>query len=499
MTPFFEENFSDDDNCYEETNSDDDVLISRRRLTPFPIQLAPKHCNCSRCSWRGCEKTCEQKYLTVKDMEEYYSSQLLLQQENAKAEAAKNMATMQAGFVSMMKEIDENTKKIISEHYEFMASLPKESNAARTRRDLEKQKLFIKKMKAQQKIAIASSKKTTVVRKVQLVSSPVATPEVIELGSPVATPEVIEVSLPLTTPTPEVIEVSLPLTTPTPEVIEVSSPLTTPTPDVIEVSLPLTTPTPDVIEVSLPLTTPTPEVIEVSLPLTTPTPEVIEVSLPVANLESDWQEVKKKNVSKQKNILRTQICDSVFTGEKCPHEEKCRFAHNEKDFFVLDCIFGNKCINGVFTSPEGKFCKHKHLGETKASVYYRVFKNIRSKKIAKQQQQPLTPPQQQPLPPPPPPPPPPPQQQPLPPPQQQPLSPQPLQQPPQQQPLSPQPPQQQPQQQPLPPPQQPNTKLVCEQPTNSEVVVLLVPIELAAQSLEILIKSGKTNIQIKLV
>jgi hypothetical protein len=454
MTLFFEENFSDDDNCYEDTNSDD-VLISRRRLTPFPIQLAPKHCNCSRCSWRGSEKTCEQKYLTVKDMEEYYSSQLLLQQENAKAEAAKNMATMQAGFVSMMKEIDENTKKIISDHYEFMASLPKESNAARTRRDLEKQKLFIKKMKAQQKIAIASSKKTTVVRKVQLVSSQVTTPDVIELGSPVAKPEVIELCSPVATP----------------EVIELDSP----TSDVIEVSSPLTTPTPDVIEVSLPLTTPTPDVIELSSPVATPTPEVIEVSLPVANLESDWQEVKKKNVSKQKNILRTQICDSVFTGEKCPHEEKCRFAHNEKEFFVLDCIFGNKCINGVYTSAEGKFCKHKHLGETKTSVYYRVFKNIRSKKIAKQQlSQPPLPQQPQQLP--------------------QPLQ-QPPQQPPQQLPQPPQPPLPQP---PLPQPPQQLPQLP-QPPTNSEVVVLLVPIELAAQSLEILIKSGKTNIQIKLV
>ena len=420
MTPFFEENISDDDNCYEQSDpyfDDDDVLISRRRLTPFPIQLAPKHCNCARCSWKGCEKTCEQKYLTVKDMEEYYSGQLRLQQENANAEAAKNIATMQAGFVSMMKEIDENTKKMISQHYEFMASLPKESNATRTRRDLDKKKIFMKKIKAQQKIAVAFSKKTTlvskVVRKVQVVENmdEVETPEVIEVAIPevieVATPEVIQLA------TPEVIEVAIP------EVIQVA------TPEVIEVAIP------EVIQVA------TPEVIQLA------TPEVIQL----ASIESDWQEVKKKNMLKQqKNIVRTQICDSVFTGEKCRHEGKCRFAHNEKEFSVLDCFFGNKCINviqqsdGVYTSAEGKFCKHKHLGETKTSVYFRVFKNIRSTKFAKQtEQQLLQPPLQQPQPP---------LQQPQPPLQQPPLQ-QPLQQPLQHHPPPLEPPLQSPLQPPL--------------------------------------------------
>ena len=441
MRTFIDENISDDDNCYEKSDLDDDVLMSRRRLTPFPIQLAPKHCNCVRCNWKGCEKPCEQKYLTVKDMEKYYSDKMLLQQENIKAEASKNMATMQAGFVSMMKEIDEKTQKMISQHHEFMASLPKESNATRTRRDLEKKKIFMKKIKAQQKIALAFSKKTTLVSKV------VRKVQVVESMDEVETPEVIEVAI------PEVIEVA------TPEVIQLA----------------------------------TPEVIEVA------TPEVIEV----ASIESDWQEVKKKNMLKQqKNIVRTQICDSVFTGEKCRHEGKCRFAHNEKEFSVLDCFFGNKCINviqqsdGVYTSAEGKFCKHKHLGETKTSVYFRVFKNIRSTKFAKQTEQLLLEP---PL-----------QQQHLEPPPQQPQSPlhaqpplqqpqQPLQQPLQQQPL--------PLEHPLQPPQlkPPNASQqvvdddsMLSQNPNREIV-LLVPIELAAQSLEILIRSGKTNIQVKLV
>lgn len=325
MTSFYSDwNISDEDTCYEPLDyiGDKDLFVPRLLMgAPAPVQLAPKHCDCSNCKWLGKDKQCEQKYLTVNDMQKYFAEQVRIQRENAETETIKTMSKMQTSFIESMKDSDENEKNKITRHYEFMRSLPKESSSVRARKEIEKNKIFMKKMKAQQKFALkmaSNAKKTTPTTKIVRKSFDKQNIEVQEIIEDFQSPTVVEV--------PGVIE-------------EVESPTVV-----------------DIEEVK--------------------TPTVVEVKLP-----ENWQEVKKKTNEKSHNKTNlTQMCNSVFTGEECLYKESCRFAHSKSELVVFDCPFGSNChyvnnkSNGVYTSVEGKWCKNKHPGETKDALCSRIFK-----------------------------------------------------------------------------------------------------------------------------
>lgn len=335
MTSFYSKwNISDDDDdtCYEPLDyvGDKDLFFTRKQLcAPAPVQLAPKHCDCSNCNWNGKNKLCEQKYLTVTDMQNYFAEQVRIQRENTETETTEAMSKMQTSFIERMKEVDENTKNLLSHHYEFMRRLPKESSAVRARKEIEKNKIFMKKMKAQQKLALK-----------------------------------IALNLKKTTPTTQILCKSFgKKNIEFPEILEEVD-----TPDVVELEVP------GVIEASIEV-----KVLDVFQEVETTTE--FEVKVPdVLSLPENWQEVKKKTIQKQNKTNLTQMCNSVFTGEECLYKEKCRFAHSKSELLVFDCPFGSNChyvknkSNGVYTSVEGKFCRNKHPGETKDNFCSRTFK-----------------------------------------------------------------------------------------------------------------------------
>jgi hypothetical protein len=325
---------------------DTDLFFTRKQLcAPAPVQLAPKHCDCFNCNWNGKNKLCEQKYLTVTDMQNYFAEQVRIQRKNAETETTEAMSKMQTSFIEMMKKSDENTKNLLSQHYEFMRRLPKESSAVRARKEIEKNKIFMKKMKAQQKLALKIAlnlKKTTPATQILCKSFGKKNIEVSEiLEEEVETPHSVELEVTGVIETPIDVKVS--------EVFQE-----------VEAS----------IEV---------KVLEVFQEVKTTTE--FDVKLPdVLSLPENWQEVKKKTIQKQNKTNLTQMCNSVFTGEECLYKEKCRFAHSKSELLVFDCPFGSNChyvknkSNGVYTSVEGKFCKNKHPGETKDNFCSRTFK-----------------------------------------------------------------------------------------------------------------------------
>ena len=343
MTSFYSDwNISDDDDetCYEPLDyvGDKDIFFTRKQMcAPAPVQLAPKHCDCSNCNWNGKNKLCEQKYLTVNDMQKYFAEQVRIQRENAETETTEAMSKMQTSFIEMMKDSDEKAKNKLSHHYEFMRRLPKESSAVRARKEIEKNKIFMKKMKAQQKLALK-----------------------------------IALNLKKKTPTTQIVRKSFDKKDEVQENLEEFK-----TPIVVEVPLLIEEVETPTVEVEVPLVieeVETPTVVVKVQEVETPT--VVEVKL-----SENWQEVKKKTSEKSQNKTNlTQMCNSVFTGKECLYKENCRFAHSKSELLVFDCPFGSNChyvnnkSNGVYTSVEGKFCKNKHPGETKDAFCSRFFK-----------------------------------------------------------------------------------------------------------------------------
>lgn len=81
------------------------------------------------------------------------------------------------------------------------------------------------------------------------------------------------------------------------------------------------------------------------------------------------QEVADKEVQKSKRRC-TKMCSSVEKNTKCPHGDKCRFAHSVEELQRDDCFFGDKCkmvkcVKGVWVNKPGiKKCLHLHPKET---------------------------------------------------------------------------------------------------------------------------------------
>ena len=92
------------DSEYDSNSEYDSEYVSKKKLfTPTPLQLAPKHCNCVKCEWRGQEKPCEQRYVTIADMRSYYEKQARVISSGVKAEALQAIAKIQAFYLAALK------------------------------------------------------------------------------------------------------------------------------------------------------------------------------------------------------------------------------------------------------------------------------------------------------------------------------------------------------------------------------------------------------------
>ena len=140
-----------DASCYYEESDQydpeyDSSSLNRMRIVILgPVQLAPKHCDCSRCKWRGDEKPCVQKYVTMNEMNKHYKDRLVSETLDLEAQTLAIMGHMQSDFRAAMKVKDEEAILLLSQHNTFMASLPKESRAGKERRLQQKQKDLLEK------------------------------------------------------------------------------------------------------------------------------------------------------------------------------------------------------------------------------------------------------------------------------------------------------------------------------------------------------------------
>ncbi len=76
---------------------------------------------------------------------------------------------------------------------------------------------------------------------------------------------------------------------------------------------------------------------------------------------------------------KTRMCNSVGTGQRCPHGERCRFAHDKAELVVKNCHYGEECRNvayrnGEYVNKPGKCCAFKHPGEASANYHSRMAK-----------------------------------------------------------------------------------------------------------------------------
>ena len=160
MTHFSEMNMEGDDDYkydYEQqeydsdydSEYDSDECSKQKRKVLGPIQLAPKKCKCIRCNWNGEDTECEQKWITLNQMQAHYDEQLKLKCSELRAETSASIAKMQAEHKAVLKALDDQSLLVLSQHIAFMATLPKESKAGRERREAEKKKAHQEKMSRQ--------------------------------------------------------------------------------------------------------------------------------------------------------------------------------------------------------------------------------------------------------------------------------------------------------------------------------------------------------------
>jgi hypothetical protein len=175
-------------------------------------------------------------------------------------------------------------------------------------------------------------------------------------------------------------------------------------------------------------------------------------------------------------LAKTRMCNSIDKKEECKHGDQCRFAHNLSELKISNCLFEDNCrfvkmSDGKLRNNGTKICNHKHPQESKEDFMSRVGLD----RYNKSKESLLTRPQQQFVPP---------------------TQPQ-FFQPPQQQ-LVPQPPTQ-PQFVPPSPTQPQQNDSVTTQTSTDQILIIRVPKELAAQALEIAMKSGRTHIQVEII
>ena len=321
--------------CYEQGDKYDpeydlgeaDSSLNRTRLVILgPIQLAPKHCNCSRCEWHGDEKPCVQKYVTMNQMNKHYNDCMVSQTLDLKAQTIATIGQMQSEFRAAMKEKDEQSVLLCSQHNAFMSSLPKESRAGKERRLQQKQKDLLEKLSNRPVQKAGFKKRIVKDTPVEVVKARRALRRKESRGN--KKKEEIERAANF-------------------KAIAVAQ---------VETSVEETVAQ---VETS----------VEESWQEVKKTPAKKRVALP----------------NPAHKLACTQMCRSVGTNEPCRHGNNCRFAHDTSELVFLDCSFGLGCRNvdrqssGVYKNKAGKTCNHMHPGETKASMCNRV--GIKSDKI----------------------------------------------------------------------------------------------------------------------
>ena len=113
--------------------------------------------------------------------------------------------------------------------------------------------------------------------------------------------------------------------------------------------------------------------------------QVIEVPFKsrIAEIKSDqrsqaFEQLGNKDQLAQ-SLLKTRLCNSIQEKKECPHGDKCRFAHSEKELEFAKCFFGMQCrfvdlnqgkwYNAV---GKGKCCSHIHPNETVSDCRIRL-------------------------------------------------------------------------------------------------------------------------------
>jgi len=77
-------------------------------------------------------------------------------------------------------------------------------------------------------------------------------------------------------------------------------------------------------------------------------------------------------------LRKTRMCNSFGTNRKCPHGDRCRFAHHPEDLKLSLCVFEDRC-KFVYYNEQGnienygqKVCRHQHPGEDKEDFLVRT-------------------------------------------------------------------------------------------------------------------------------
>ena len=396
--------------CYEQGDQydpdyDSGSSLNRMRIVILgPVQLAPKHCNCSRCEWHGDEKPCVQKYVTMKEMNKHYTDSLASKTLDLKAQTLATIGQIQADFRAAMKVKDEQAVLLRSQHNAFMARLPKESRAGKERRLQQKQKDFLEKLsnrpvqKAGFKKRIVKDTAVEVVtarralrrkesrdnkkkEEVERAAKFKATETLAQEVSVIETVAQVETSV-IETVEENVVEKVEESVIETVEAKKVEESVVEKVETkMVEESVVEKVET-KMVEESVVEKVET-KMVEESVVEKVET-KMVEESV-VEKVEEDWQEVKKPPAKKSVALPNpthkracTQMCRSVGTNEPCRHGNNCRFAHDTSELVFLYCSFGLGCRNvdhqssGVYKNKAGKTCNHMHPGETKASVCNRA-------------------------------------------------------------------------------------------------------------------------------
>ena len=79
----------------------------------------------------------------------------------------------------------------------------------------------------------------------------------------------------------------------------------------------------------------------------------------------------------EQKLYKTRMCRSVAMNTPCPHGPSCRFAHNDSELVVSQCLFGSDCRfvgvkAGLLVNIGDQVCKHKHPGETLEEFRHRT-------------------------------------------------------------------------------------------------------------------------------
>lgn len=79
----------------------------------------------------------------------------------------------------------------------------------------------------------------------------------------------------------------------------------------------------------------------------------------------------------EKKLEKTRMCNSIDKKEKCPHGERCRFAHSLDELNISKCFFGDECrfiknVGGKVVNGGVKMCPHRHPNETTNEFYIRT-------------------------------------------------------------------------------------------------------------------------------